>query len=221
MKLLFVSPVSACFELENQHPYYAPEPYSVFLDGVLQFRRDTNVFSLFHLRPNTAYCVRAGEQELHFTTKAVTAAVSVRDFGAVGDGVQDDTAAIQTAILCLPEGGLLHFPEGTYRTSPLTLKSHITLSMGQGAVLLGETDRARYPEVPGKIQDLFTGCGISLLHSKRHIRDSGTVIRQHHDNFIRKDIYFDDTTVCMDYHIDFSFIHGNGTAADDICIQVH
>lgn len=157
MKLLFVSPVSACFELENQHPYYAPEPYSVFLDGVLQFRRDTNVFSLFHLRPDTAYCVRAGEQELHFTTKAVTAAVSVRDFGAVGDGVQDDTAAIQTAILCLPEGGLLHFPEGTYRTSPLTLKSHITLSMGQGAVLLGETDRARYPVVPGQIQDIFTG----------------------------------------------------------------
>ena len=72
-----------------------------------------------------------------------------------------------------------------------------------------------------KIQDLFTGGGISLLHSKRHIRDSGTVIRQHHDNFIRKDIYVDDTTVCMDYHIDFSFIHGNGTAADDICIQVH
>ena len=39
--------------------------------------------------------------------------------------------------------------------------------------------------------------------------------------FIKKDVYVDDTTVCMDYHIDFSFIHGNGTATDDICIQVH
>ncbi len=157
MRILFVSPVSACFELENQLPYYAPSGYQVFLDGAFQFQKDTNVFSLFHLRPGTAYCVKAGTEELHFTTKAVTAAVSVRDFGAMGDGQADDTAAIQSAIHCLPEGGLLHFPEGTYRTAPLTLKSHITLSIDRGAVLLGETDRERYPVIPGKVYDLFTG----------------------------------------------------------------
>jgi len=45
--------------------------------------------------------------------------VSVRDFGAIGDGVADDTAAIQGAInVCLTlSGGHLYFPAGTYKIS--------------------------------------------------------------------------------------------------------
>ena len=46
--------------------------------------------------------------------------VSVKDFGAVGNGVIDDTAAIQNAINFLRNtstslGGILHFPAGIYR----------------------------------------------------------------------------------------------------------
>jgi len=40
--------------------------------------------------------------------------VSVKDFGAVGDGVTDDTAAIQAAIDSLSNGGTLLFPFGVY-----------------------------------------------------------------------------------------------------------
>ena len=40
--------------------------------------------------------------------------VSVKDFGAVGDGVTDDTAAIQAAILA-GAGKTIYFPAGTYR----------------------------------------------------------------------------------------------------------
>lgn len=161
MKLLFTSPVSACFELENDAPYYAPVHYTVWLDGEKYMESDSNVFSLFSLRPATAYRLKVTgegmEEELAFTTKAVTAGVNVKDFGALGDGVADDTVTIQAAIHCLPEGGLLHFPAGTYRTGPLALKSHITLSLGEGAVLLGDTDRSHYPVIPGEINDLFTG----------------------------------------------------------------
>ena len=161
MKTLFISPVSACFELENEAPYYAPSPYTVFLDGQERFTANANVFSLFDLRPGTRYRVKAaspqGTEELEFTTLTVTAGVSVKDFGAAGDGEQDDTAAIQAAIHCLPEGGLLHFPEGRYLTGPLALKSRITLSLGKGAVLLGTPDRSRYPVIPGEAEDLFTG----------------------------------------------------------------
>lgn len=42
--------------------------------------------------------------------------VSVKDFGAVGDGVTDDTLAIQTAIDSM-ERGILLFPAGDYRTT--------------------------------------------------------------------------------------------------------
>lgn len=52
---------------------------------------------------------------------------SVKDFGAVGDGVADDTAAIQAA---LDAGGEVYFPAGRYKvTSQLTATKPCTISM--------------------------------------------------------------------------------------------
>lgn len=41
--------------------------------------------------------------------------VDVRDFGAAGDGITDDSAAIQNAAAALRPGSTLRFPTGTYR----------------------------------------------------------------------------------------------------------
>lgn len=46
--------------------------------------------------------------------------VSVKDFGAVGDGVADDTAAIEAA---LGLGGHVTFPEGTYKVSTALIEN--------------------------------------------------------------------------------------------------
>ena len=55
-------------------------------------------------------------------------AVSVLDFGAVGDGVTDDTAAIQAAIDAVPAGTTLNIPDGTYVVDgELKLKSDLTV----------------------------------------------------------------------------------------------
>lgn len=45
--------------------------------------------------------------------------ISVKDFGAVGDGVTDDTAAIQAAIEYASDGGELWFPKGSYSISEI------------------------------------------------------------------------------------------------------
>lgn len=53
--------------------------------------------------------------------------VSVKDFGAVGDGVADDTAAIQAAIDAA-ENGELYFPAGDYKiTSSISIPGRITV----------------------------------------------------------------------------------------------
>ena len=57
--------------------------------------------------------------------------VSVLDFGAVGDGVADDTKAIQDAIDYVLDNdlGTLHFPAGKYATKPIILDNIRNLNL--------------------------------------------------------------------------------------------
>ena len=159
IRLLYVSAVSACFERVNGAPYYAPAPYAVCLDGVERLRTDVNVFSLFDLAPDRDYTLTVSDERepLVFRTRPETFALDARAFGAAGDGRTDDTAALQSALDFLPAGGRLILSAGTYLTLPLRLKSHTTLELKEGAVLLGSPDRERYPILPGEVADPVTG----------------------------------------------------------------
>ena len=124
IKNIFCSSVSAAFEWNNDLPYYRGEHFVARIDGELAFEGNTNVFSVFDLTPNTKYTLTVDgfDFALTFKTEKESCAISVRDFGAVGDGKSDDTTSIQTAINCTPKGGRLYFPEGNYLTAPLHLK---------------------------------------------------------------------------------------------------
>lgn len=160
---LYVSSVSACFELENSAPYYAETAYDVTVNGAPALSGvRTNVFSLFDLQPDTEYCVTIGEHSVTVNTKPETACLNVRSFFAQGDGETDDTAAIQSAINVCPPGGRVKVPAGTYFVRPLVLKSHMTLELCEGAVLLGDPCEEHYPLLPGEMYDDRTGDAIQV-----------------------------------------------------------
>ena len=78
-------------------------------------------------------------------------AFNVLDFGAVGDGVTKDTAAISKAIaaVAVAGSGAILFPGGRrFLTAPFNMTSHCTLFIDANATLLGSTDFADWPEIP-------------------------------------------------------------------------
>ncbi|WP_329376014.1 glycosyl hydrolase family 28-related protein [Streptomyces sp. NBC_01483] len=59
-------------------------------------------------------------------------------YGAVGDGVHNDTTAIQAAIDACPEGGIVYFPQGIYKTTAtLDLKNGVTLLGSHANLMVG------------------------------------------------------------------------------------
>lgn len=71
-------------------------------------------------------------------TPESTGIVSVKDFGAVGDGVTDDTAAFESANeeIFPTSGRFLHIPFGEYKANYTTNKAQID---GNGATIVAQT----------------------------------------------------------------------------------
>lgn len=74
---------------------------------------------------------------------------NVNDFGAAGNGITDDAAAIQRAIdTCSAKGGgTVVFESGRkYLSGPLHLKSNVELDLQPNSVLLANPDESIYTE---------------------------------------------------------------------------
>ncbi len=88
----------------------------------------------------------------------------VRAFGAVGDGVAMDTKPLQAAIdACHAHGGgIVRVTRGSYHIGTIRLKSHVTLSLENGARLLGSQNLADYDT---DLKPVAEGSRICLIYA--------------------------------------------------------
>lgn len=78
-------------------------------------------------------------------------ALNVKDYGAVGDGVNDDRQAIQDTIDAAAKGlggGKVYFPEGTYLVKEIVfLRSHTHLEVHEKAIILNGINIKNHPSI--------------------------------------------------------------------------
>ncbi len=157
VRKLFLSARSAAIEVQDGGLYHTVKPYRILVNGDDWGTTDTVVTSVYGLWPDTRYNIQImdGDEELahiRLHTRQESYSLNVRRFGAVGDGVHDDTAAIQAAINVCPANGRVLIPAGNYHVLPIFLKSRIRIELQKGATLQLETDRSRFPILPGMVR---------------------------------------------------------------------
>ena len=157
VKKLFTSARSCTVELPDGGLYRTVKPYRLTLNGKDAGLAETVVHTIYGLWPDTKYTLKVwdGEKEVgraSIHTEEESFTLNVRKFGAAGDGVHDDTPAIQAAINTCPKKGRVLIPAGEYHVLPLFLKSHVRIELQKGATLLLETDRTKFPILPGMIR---------------------------------------------------------------------
>lgn len=156
-KVIFKTSRSFILELVEYGVFYGEKEYEIWLNDSFYQKSNRIIQSVYGLKPETEYQVILkveGEvlASLSVTTEYEFVTLNVKRFGAVGDGIHDDTLAIQTAISCCPKDGRVYIPAGRYLVTSLFLKSDLVLDIGKDAVLAGHAEREKFGVLPGMIQ---------------------------------------------------------------------
>jgi len=146
-------PTALALEVANGQCFCSPAPHRVRVDGVEVLVTDRNAFTLRDLKSDTEYRIEvaSGGQVYRLTarTKPLVVVLDPRAFGAKGDGVSDDTRALQAALSACPPDGLVRLEGGDFVSGPLFLKSRTRLEIMRGSSLLGLRDIDAWPLLPG------------------------------------------------------------------------
>ena len=159
IKLVMKAARSAVIEIADGGLFYTREHYRILLNGKEVLKTENVITSLFDLKPETAYEAVVEKMDgtvmgsINFTTDDEFVTLNVRDFGAKGDGIQDDTKYIQAAILACPAKSRVLVPAGVYKITSLFLKSNLNLELAEGAELRADTDRYAFPKFPALIEN--------------------------------------------------------------------
>lgn len=157
LKLVTNTARSAVVEICDGGKYYTNKEFKIYVNGALYQTSNQVITTIYDLKPDTYYEVKVEYEgqsfnDISFTTNYEFVTLNVREFGAYGDGVHDDTNAIQCAIMACPKDSRVLVPEGVYKISSIFLKDNLTLELAKGAVLSAYTDREKFPILPGMIE---------------------------------------------------------------------
>lgn len=134
-----------------------------------------------------------------------SSSINALNFGAKGDGITDDTAAIQAAIDAAGQGGTVNIPRGTYMVSGLKIKRN-------GTTIAGEARYGtRLVRIKGSTAPLIDMSGTASLDG--HLKYCAIGALTLHGNFapgmLLRSIFADNCILR-----DVSFAHCDGVAMD-------
>ena len=96
-----------------------------------------------------SYALRAGRRIADIATDGVS---NVLDYGATGDGVTDDSTAIQAAFTVAGlAGGEVHYPPGTYRQVGISIPSNVTAVLWPGTTIVQAANTDNVFEAEGSL----------------------------------------------------------------------
>jgi len=134
-----------------------------------------------------------------------TIEINVRNYGAVGDGVTDDTDAIQAAINDTSDGGAVVFPRGVFMVRTLKIVNKGTSLIGNGR---WATRILRINESTDPVIDM-SGTGTGIGHTRYDSIQEMTISGNGLPGTLLRAYYADN---CIFRAV--SFIHCPGKAAD-------
>ena len=119
-------------------------PTPLLVDGSRRnFLRTSMAVSIAATMVGLGVPMLASAYTLPLRTRGTTV-VSVRSFGAFGNGINDDTSAIQAAINSLPsDGGTVQIPAGTYLVDAarfIKLRSNMLLQLDPATILTAKAN---------------------------------------------------------------------------------
>lgn len=142
--------------------------YEVYCNGEKTDTLNKTVITVENLSADTEYefYVKSGDEttnKVKVKTKTSPKIFDVTGYGAVGDGVTDNTKAIQKAIDACCENGMVYIPDGVFMSGAVYLKSDMTLKVD--GKLMGVLDTKEYPVFTYRFEGREEVCYSSLVNT--------------------------------------------------------
>ena len=160
--------------------------YHIFLDGRLFTVSAVTHVTFPDLLPLHDYSIRITgedgdvlwEEVVRTREQKPTLTVTDAPYRAKGDGIRNNTAALQRALDDCPSGGRVRVPRGIFLTGALRMHSDTELYLEEGAVLRGSARASDYlPKIPSRFEGIERECYQSLLNIGYLDRSAGTTVR--------------------------------------------